>query len=131
MAAKNLIIAVLFLIAIPALAQEQPHFSKKRFIVQLSALAGSAIADGITTAHVQDRGGFEVNPIYGRHPSSGRLAAIQLGFFTSSGSLLWFGEHSHFRWMRWGSRSYVAGETAFHSFAAVHNTGVCPNGCPH
>lgn len=66
----------------------------------LAAFWGIKAADTITTMEGMDRGGTELNPILGEHPSDGTLVAASLlscGIVT--GLYLWKPESKLWRWM--------------------------------
>jgi len=74
-------------------AQEKPDCPKPKpvapaarvadakFWTAMGVLGTSAAADYIATRQVLDRGGYEKNPIFGRHPSVARQVAIGGAYF--------------------------------------------------
>lgn len=93
--------ALLFLLlATPPCAGEQhkvasvPRFNRKAFIAEVSLLAGSKTADAVTTRQLADRGGWEGDPFFERHPSPGKQAGINLGIFGTQAGFLYVTEHS-------------------------------------
>ncbi len=80
---------VVLLLAVSLHAQEThkiakvPQFNRRLFIAGVSLLAASKTADAITTRQLLDRGGWENNPLFGRHPSPAKHAGINLGIFAA------------------------------------------------
>lgn len=54
---------------LPDAPKPKPH-SQKVFWIGTALLAASQTADAITTRQIQDRGGWENNPLLGRRPSN-------------------------------------------------------------
>lgn len=52
-------------------------YSKADYAALTFAIAGQA-ADTWTTERALDHGGYEANPVFGRHPSDGRLILTKL-----------------------------------------------------
>jgi hypothetical protein len=46
-------------------------------LIALLAFIAASVADVLTTLSVLKRGGYERNPIYGKHPSAARLWTIK------------------------------------------------------
>ena len=95
-----------------AVPQEKPEAPKpkpdrKVFFAGVSLLAAAKTADAITTRQLLDHGGWENNPLLGRHPSSGRLAAFASGQFALQSTAFYFTERNRRAWVRWLARAYV------------------------
>jgi len=57
------------------------HLNKKLFAAEVSLLAAAKTADAINTRRLLDNGGWENNPVFGRHPSPAKQAGINLALF--------------------------------------------------
>lgn len=91
-----LLLAVLTF-AIPLSAQEKPDAPKPNrrvFIAGVDLLAASKAADAITTRQLLDRGGVELNPVFGRYPSPAKQAGINAGIFAAQSTAFYFTERS-------------------------------------
>ena len=84
--------------------RHQTRFNRRVFFCGLVALGAAKAYDAVTTRSTLERGGWENNPVYGRHPSVGRQAIVNATFFTGESALFYATEHSHRRWMRWTGR---------------------------
>ena len=127
------VVLVLLLLVAPALAQDKPEAPKpkhdrKVFGIGVSLLAASATADAISSRQVVDRGGWENNPVLGRHPSNARLAGGFVAEFAAQALAFHFTERSRHRWLRWLGRSYIGLTIEEHSRLAACNAGI--NGQP-
>ena len=111
-----------------ASAQEKPDCPKpkadKTFWIGTVALAGAKTFDAIETRQLLDRGGWENNPVYGRHPSPAKQAGVNAAFFAGEATLFYFTEHSKRRWVRWTGRAFLTHDIAEHSFLAACNAGI-------
>ena len=87
-------------------------------------LAGSTVADAVTTRQLLNRGGFERNPLFGKNPSPAKQAGINAVFFAGSVTAFYFTEKSHNRFVRWAGRSWIGLQTAQHSYLAACNSGI-------
>lgn len=123
--------ALLFLLlASPLCAQEThkitnvPRFNRKAFIAEVSLLAAAKSADAITTRQLLDRGGWEGNPLFGRHPSPAKQAGINLGIFAAQSGLLYLTEHNKHAWVRWTGRAFLAHAIEEHTRLAACNAGI-------
>jgi len=87
-------------------------------------LAASNVADAITTRQLLNRGGWENNPIFGKHPSPAKQAGINLGVFGAQAGLFYVTEHNRHAWVRWTGRAFLAHSVIEHSQAAVCNAGI-------
>ena len=111
----------------PVHAQDKPESPKpnrKLFVAGVSLLAAAKTADAITTRQLLDRGGWENNPIFGRHPSPAKQAGINLGFFAAQSGLFFLTEHNRHRWVRWTGRAFLAHAVIEHSRLAACNAGI-------
>jgi len=108
-------------------AQALRAFQQKLFTVEVSVPASSNIADAITTPRLLDRGGWENNPIFGRHPSLAKQAGINLGVFALQSGLFYLTEHNRHAWVRWAGGAFLAHSIADHAHAAACNAGLNPS----
>ena len=112
-----------------SLAQEKPEAPKpktdrKVFIVGTALLAASKTADAITTRQLLDRGGWENNPILGRHPSSARLTGFASAQFAAQALAFHFTERSRKPWVRWLGRAYIGFTIEEHARLAACNASI-------
>lgn len=61
--------------------EQRQRVIDKKFVLAMTVLGASAIADGITTQRNLNQGARETNPIFGPHPSSVRLAGVNAAYF--------------------------------------------------
>jgi len=124
-------------LAIPLYAQEKSlpeapkpkqQFSRKVYVAGVSLLAASNVADAITTRQLLNRGGWENNPIFGKHPSPAKQAGINLAFFAGESALFYITERNHHAWVRWTGRALLAHAVIDHSQAAACNAGIDTHG---
>lgn len=95
----------------------------RKFWTMVGILGAAKAADLVTTQRLLNRGGYETDPIYGRHPSSARLAAVTAGYFGAEVVGAWllkrYGRHHRWAQVLW------LGEPAFqtqeHVRFAIHN----------
>jgi hypothetical protein len=106
---------------------DAPKPNKKIFIAGVSLLAAAKTADAITTRQLLDRGGWENNSVYGRHPSPGKHAGINLALFAGEPAVFYLTEHNRHSWIRWTGRALLAYSIADHSHAAACNAGINPH----
>jgi hypothetical protein len=71
-----------------------------------------------------DRGGRENNPIFGSHPSPGKLAGINAGIFAGEVILFRYTEHSKRKWLRWIGRGYITYAVEEHYRLGACNAGI-------
>ena len=114
-----------------ALAQEpskpeapKPKTEHKIFFAGVSLLAASKAADAITTRQLLDRGGWENDPIFGRHPSPAKQSLINLGIFGAQAGVFYLTEHNRHAWVRWAGRVWLGHVIVEHSRHAACNTGI-------
>ena len=100
------------------------HYNHKAFIAEVSLLAAAKSADAITTRQLLDRGGWENNPVFGRHPSPGKQAGINAGIFAAQSAALYFTERSRHSWIRWTGRAFLAHAIEEHARLAACNAGI-------
>lgn len=101
-----------------------PRFNRRTFIVGTSLLAAAQSADAISTQRLLNRGGWENDPLFGRHPSSARLASINVGIFGVRVGVFYLTEHSHRAWVRWAGRAFIGGAIVSHARLAACNEGI-------
>ena len=126
-------LALAALLCVSALAQEKPDAPKpkhdrKEFIVGTALLAASKRADAITTRQLLDRGGWENNPVFGRHPSPAKQSLINLGFFVAQPGVFYLTERNRHSWVRWAGRAFIGHAIFEHSLMAACNSGLNPQG---
>jgi len=103
---------------------DTPKPNRTIFMAGVSLLAASKTADAISTRQLLDRGGWENNPIFGRHPSPAKQAGINLAFFAGESALFYLTERNHHAWVRWTGRAFLAHAITEHSHAAACNAGI-------
>lgn len=110
---------MLLLLVVPALAQElpdapKPKHDRKVFWIGTAALAAGKTYDAIETRSLLDRGGWENDPLFGRHPSSAKLGLVNAAIFAGEATLFHFTERSKHKAVRWLGRGYIALSVAQH-----------------
>lgn len=108
----------------------QHRLDRHIFITGISLLAAAKTADAITTRQVLDRGGWETNPIFGRHPSIARQVGINAGSFAVQSVAFYFTERNHHRWIRTAGRVWFGVLVVNHAKIAACNSGLNVNGPP-
>jgi hypothetical protein len=103
------------------------HPSRKIFFAGTTALAISSSFDWTTTVGCVQRGCLEANSRWaiGSHPNNlniVRFAATSLAVQTTG---FYFTERSHYRWVRWAGRAYVAYSVGGHIFFGLRNRRTC------
>ena len=133
---RVLLLVLSFLLAPTVHAQEKPlpdapkpkleqyHLNRRAFVAGVSLLAASKTADAITTRQLLDRGGWENDPVFGRHPSPVKQAGINLAFFAGESALFYLTEHNRHTWIRWTGRAFLAASVVQHAHAAACNAGI-------
>jgi hypothetical protein len=106
-----LLFAILTL-AIPLYAQEKslpeaPKPNKKIFVAGVALLAAAKTADAITTRQLLDGGGWENDPVFGRHPAPAKQAGINLALFAGESAVFYVTERNRHAWVRWTGRAAV------------------------
>jgi hypothetical protein len=95
----------------------------KKFWVAMGVLAASDAADSVTTRQALDRGAYEYNPLYGTHPSNGRLITVSCAYLVGEVVLAY--ELKRFsrkhRWARWMWLVEPSWQTVQHVRVASHN----------
>lgn len=124
----RLVCLLVFLcVSLPAAAQEKPDSprpNRRVFFSGVAILGASQAADGITTRQLLDRGGWENDPLFGRHPSPARQSFVSLGVFAVRASVFYATEHNRRAWLRWIGRAFVAYSVADNVQAARCNAAV-------
>lgn len=116
------LLALGLLFVSPCFAQEaktlpegpKPHFNRRVFFIGLSASAAARTFDAIETRRLLDRGGYENNPVFGRHPSPARQGLITAAFFAGESFLFYKTERSNKRYLRWVGRVDLSFATEEH-----------------
>ena len=104
--------------------ESRDYHSSKVFWLGTALLAASNTADGITTRQVLDRGGQELNPMFGRHPSPARQAGIDAALFAVQVIAFHFTERSRYKPVRWAGRLFIAYQIADYTRAAACNSQI-------
>ena len=134
---RSVVLSAVLALAIPLHAQEKPlpeapkpkqQFSRTVYVAGVSLLAASNVADAITTRQLQDRGGVELNPIFGPHPSPAKQAGINLGVFVAQAGFFYLTEHNRHAWVRWTGRALLGAATEEHARLAACNAGIGQRG---
>ena len=120
---NRLFLCALFFMAAAAEAQELPDAPKpkvidRRFLIATAALAGSSIADGISTERMLARGCHELNPTYGRYPSPVRVAGTNAAWFAGEVGISYLLKRKFPRRHLW-MLPFL--DVANHTFASFHN----------
>jgi hypothetical protein len=97
-------------------------------VAGVSLLAAAKTADAITTRQLLDRGGWENDPAFGRHPSPAKRAGINAALFAGESALFYLTEHNRHSWIRWTGRAFLAQSVVDYSHAAACNAGIRTNG---
>jgi hypothetical protein len=124
-----LVMAALILFAPLVHAQDKPlpdapKPNKKVFLTGISLLAAAKASDAIITRQLLDGGGWENDPLFGRHPSPAKQAGLNLAFFAGESALFYVTEHNRHAWIRWTGRAFLAHSIIEHSHAAACNAGI-------
>lgn len=132
MIAKHSIILILLLFPLFSSAQEKvlpdaPKPNRRTFIIGVAALAAAKTADAITTRQLLDRGGWENNPEFGRHPTPARQVGINAAWFAAQAFLFYKTEKSSNRYVRWIGRGYISFSVVQHARLAACNSTVDPH----
>lgn len=100
--------------------------SNKVFIAGVSLLAASNTADAVTTRQLLDRGGVELNPIFGGHPSPVKQAGINAAVLAAQATAFYFTERSRHKRIRWTGRALIGLAIEQHTELAACNAGIDP-----
>ena len=100
----------------------KPHHHLLPF--EIAVLASSQTFDAISTRKLLNRGGWENNPAFGRHPSPKRQAVINLAEFSAESLLLYKTERSQRWYVRWAGRVYLLAATEEHLRLATCNSAI-------
>ena len=132
---RSIALLVVLALAIPLQAQQKPdapkpkkQFSRKVYVAGVALLAASNVADAITTRQLLNRGGWENNPIFGKHPSPAKQAGINAGIFAAQSFAFYLTERNRHAWVRWTGRALLAHAVIDHSQAAACNAGIDTHG---
>jgi len=109
----------------------KPKINRRIFIVGVSLLAASTAADLKSTRSIIDRGGWENNPLFGRHPSSGTLASRGALIFAGRSTAFYFTERNRHAWVRWAGRAYIGFAIEEHARLAACNSRIINTHSPN
>ena len=101
--------------------------NKKIFVVGVSLLGAAKTADAITTRRSLNQGGWENNPVFGRHPSRAWQAGVNLAFFAGESAVFYLTERNHHASIRWAGRAFLPDSIIEPSQAAACNVGLNRN----
>jgi len=101
---------------------------RRTFFIGVGLLAAAKSADILTTRSLIERGGVELNPLLGRHPSTSRQVGVNAAFFAAQTLTFYLTERSSRRWVRWTGRAWMAGAIADHAQLAACNSTIDPKG---
>lgn len=114
----------------------RPKPNSKVFWIGTAALAGSTIADAVTTRENLDKGSrfIETNPVYGRRPSPAKQAGIEAALFAGQVLAFHFTEKSPHKWIRLVGRTLIGYQTVDHALLAhcnaeLNNLSTPAQGC--
>lgn len=111
---------------LPDAPKPKPH-SQKVFWIGTALLAASQTADAITTRKLLDRGGVELDPIFGRNPSPGKQAGINAALFVGQVLAFRLTERNRHAWIRWVGRAAIGYQVSDYARAAACNSGLNPH----
>ncbi len=117
-------------VVLPVCAPAPPWRSNVRGAAtdESSAVATpSNVADAITARQWPGRGGWENNPVFGRHPSPAKQAGINAGIFAAQSAGFYLTEHSKHAWVRWTGRALSGLAIEQHARLAACNAGINPH----
>jgi hypothetical protein len=77
------------------------------FRTEAIALVSSDVFDMVETDRLVKRGGYELNTLYGKHPSGLRLFAVSAPYTAAQILAVHITEHSQHRAIRWLGRAYT------------------------
>ena len=106
----------------------KPKPNRRTFIIGVTALAAAKTADAITTRQLLNRGGWENNPEFGRHPAPARQAGINAAWFAAQSFLFYKTENSSNRYIRWIGRGYISFAIVQHAHLAACNSAIDTHG---
>jgi len=102
----------------------KPKVNQRIFLAGVSLLAASKSADVWSTKSLLDRGGWENNPVVGRHPSSVRLAGHAAAVFAGQSAAFYLTERNRHAWVRWAGRAYIGFAIEEHARLAACNSRI-------
>lgn len=109
-------------------ARRPSALNHRVFVAGVSALALAETADILETRRLIDRGGVELNPIFGRHPSTARQVGLNAIFFVGQTTVFYFTEKSRRPAVRWAGRIWITGMIVNHARMAACNSSINPTG---
>ena len=83
--------------------------------------------DAGTTQSLIGRGGYEIDPVYGRHPGIARQVLTTAGFGALAVVLL--GKTERSKRLRWPGRVAALGIIGSHLVLGYNNATICTHGC--
>ena len=106
--------ALIIILILTGCGHSRPWTTGEKVLLGASVLA--SYADYRTTTNVLDNGGYEMNPLIGKHPSKERLA-----LFLISSEVITIALAHYFPRYR---KFLLGGKTAINTGCAIHNSQV-------
>ena len=108
---KYLSLLGVYILLITGCANVRPWTKQEKALLVASCLA--SVADVYTTMEVLDNGGYELNPLVGKHPSDGKL----ITYMVTSQTLFTLLAHylPDYRSLLLGSKAFVNAGCAMHN----------------
>ena len=104
---------------------DAPKPNRTIFVAGASLLAGAKTADAITTRQLLDRGGWELDPNFGSHPSPAKQAGINAGIFAAQSLAFYLTERNrHSRTSADWQSALLAHAVVEHLHLAACNAGI-------
>ena len=127
---RTLSLALLLALFSPLARADEIRMPKQRltktFWVGVAALGASKSYDAIETRKLLDRGGWENNPVFGRHPSPAKQSLINAAFFAGQVFVFRKTELSRRKWIRLTGRAFLAVSVGEHIYYGACNAGINP-----
>lgn len=98
------------------------------FVAGISLLAATNVVDAIITRQLLNRGGVELNPVFGLHLSPAKQAGVNAGIFAAQAAAFYLTEHSRHKWIRWTGRALIGLQTEEHARLAACNASLGGSG---
>ena len=98
------------------------------FVAGISLLAATNVVGAITTRQLLNRGGVELNPVFGLHLSPAKQAGVNAGIFAAQAASFYLTEHSRHKWIRWTGRALIGLQTEEHARLAACNASLGRSG---